>query len=140
MCADVVRKKNVVFDLNVTRQGHFVGKNIVVANVAIVSNVNSHHEEVSGTYSSNLAFPAGAMKGAELTNQVVVPDLQEAFFAFELHILGFAPEYGVFKNRISAAETCIAFDNGVCANLAAVTDFSFIFYDSERANLDILAE
>src|ERR1700682_469108 len=134
MTADVVRKKDVILNLDVTRQSSAIGKNVVVAHDAVVRDVHTHHEKVARADASCLRLAARPMERTEFTNQIVVADDQAARFAFELHVLRLASEYGVLKDTVSCSKLSKAFDNRVRTDFASCCDFDIIFDNDIRAN------
>src|SRR5436189_6081773 len=115
----IVRKKDVIFNLDVTSQGRAVGEDVVIANYAIVGDVHSHHQKVSRAKAFNSTFATAAMQRAKLANQIVIADDEAARFAFELDILGLATDHRVLEDPVALSDACIPLDHCVCANLAA---------------------
>src|SRR5262245_17882138 len=111
MRAHTVGKKNVILNRDVTSERHFVGKNIIVADNAVVCDVYSHHEKVARTYASRLPCSIGPVKGAKLADDIVVPNLEVARLPLELHILWLAANHRMLKDAITGTQTRKALDH-----------------------------
>ena len=129
MRAYTVGKKNVILDRDVSRERNFIRKNIIVADHTVVRDVYAHHEEVTRTNPRRLARTIGPVKRAELSDDIVVADLEKTRLTFELHILRLAADYSVFKDAISGPEAGVLLDDGVSPDLAIWPDFDVIFDD-----------
>ena len=140
MCANIVGEEDVIFNNDVPCESDLVRKDVVVADLTVVSYVNANHEEVARSDPSSFTFSVGAMESAELTYQVVVANSEKALLAFEFHVLGCAAKYCVFENSISLTKTCEAFDNGVRADFAVVANLNVVFDNSKRGDSDISAD
>jgi len=138
--ADIVRKKNVILNLDMSRKRHLVGEDVVVTDHAVVSDVYSHHEEVARADARCSSFPVGAMKSAILAYDVVVANLEIARLAFELYILRLAADYGVFKDAIPGAEASVSLDDSIGRNLAIWADFNVILDDGRGVDGHFLTE
>src|SRR5690349_8231417 len=134
MRAHVVRKKHVVLYCDMSRQRHFIGENVVVADRAVVRHVYPNHEEVARADARRLPCPVRAMKSAKLAHDVVVADLEKALFAFELDVLRLAAKHGVFVDAIPGPEPRKPLDYGISADLAIQTDFHVRFDYGGRMN------
>jgi hypothetical protein len=126
MCPHIVGKKNVVLDRDVARERHLVREDVVVANHAVMGHVNSDHEKVPRTDTGCQSFAVGAMKSAELANDIVVPDFEITGLAFELHILRFAPDHSVLEDPVAGADPGESFDYSVGSNLTIWPNFDVI--------------
>jgi hypothetical protein len=129
MRADVVGKKNVILDGYVSGEGDLVREDVVVADNTVVRNVNADHKKVSRTDASCQSFAVSPVKSAKLANDVVIADFEIALFAFELHILRFAADYGMLKNPVTGANPGEPFDYGVGSDFAIRPDFDVILDD-----------
>ena len=127
--ADVIGKKNVILDRDVPRERHFIREDVVVADHAVVSHVNPDHEKVARADARRQSFTVGAVKSAELANDVVVPDFEIALLAFELNILRLAADHSMLEDAIAGAETGEPFDYSVGSDLAIWANFDVIFDD-----------
>ena len=105
----------------------FVGEDVVVANHAVVRDVNSDHEEVAGPDPSLFAFAVCAMQRAKLANDIVVADLEKTPLAAKLQILWLTTKDRMFEDAIARADLRESFDDRVGANLAVGTDFNVVF-------------
>jgi hypothetical protein len=130
MRADVVGKKDVILDGDVSGKGDFVGEDIIVADTAVVRDVYADHEEVARSDPRRFTLAAGAMERAKLPNQVVVADLEETWLTFELHVLRLSANHGMLENAIARAHFSELLDDRVGANLAIWANFDVIFDDS----------
>jgi hypothetical protein len=102
--------------------------------------MNSDHKEVARPNLRDFSFAAGPMKGTKLSYEIVVTYVQEALLAFELHILRFTTENGVFKDAVAGAQVREPLDDGMGGNFAVVADYSLIFDDCIGTYSDILTE
>ena len=140
MRADIVRNKDVIFKCDVSGEGDFVSEDVVVADDAVVGDVNADHEEVARTDASGLFVTVGAMKGAKLSNHIVVADFEIAPLAFELQILRLTAQNRMFKNPIARANFRKPLDDGVGSDLAIWADFDVVFDDGCRMNGHFLTD
>jgi hypothetical protein len=129
MRADVVGKKNVILDRYVSGERDFVRKDVVVTDNTVVCDVNADHKKIARSDACRQSFAVGAMKRAELTNDVVVTDFEIAGLAFELNILRLAANHGVLKNAISGANFGESFDYSIGSDLAIWANFDVILND-----------
>jgi len=127
--AHIVGKKNVILDRYVPGECDFVRENVVVTDNTVVRNVNADHKKISRAGARYQSFAAGPVKSAELTNDVVVADLEIAGLAFKLHILRFAADYGMLKNPVPGADSGESFDYGIGSDLAIWANFDVILDD-----------
>jgi hypothetical protein len=127
MRADIVGKKDVILNGDVSGKRDFVGEDIIVAYTAVMRDVYAHHEEVARTDPRHLIFAAGAMKRAKLPNQVVVANLEEAWLTFELYVLRLSANHGMLEDPVARADFSELLDNRVCANLTIWANFDVIF-------------
>jgi hypothetical protein len=134
MRADVVGKKNVILDGYVSGEGDLVREDVVVADNTVVRNVNADHKKVSRTDASCQSFAVSPVKSAKLANDVVIADFEIALFAFELHILRFAPDYGVLEDPVSGADSSESFDYSIGSNLTIWANFDVILDDGSGMN------
>lgn len=130
--ADVVGKKNVIFDDDMSRECNFVRKNVVVADDAVVRDVRSDHQEVARSDARRLVCAAGPVQRAKLANDVVVADFQVTALAVKLHVLRLAAHDGVFEDAVSGPDFRKLFDDGVSPNLAIWANFHVIFDNGGR--------
>ena len=130
----------MIFHGNVSSQRGAVGKDIVVADLAIVCDVNAYHEKIPRTNPRNLSLSTRPMEGAKLSYQIVVADFEVALFTLELNVLWFATNYGMFENTISRTQPGEAFDDGMSMNLAALTNKHIIFNDDERSDPNVVRD
>jgi len=126
MRPNVVRDKNVVLDDDVSRQRDLVREYVVVADNAVVSNVNADHQKIAGSDAGDLVFPVRPVQRAKLPNDVVVADFEVTALAAKLHVLRFAADNGVLENAISGAQPGITLNDGVGADIAVWADFDVI--------------
>jgi hypothetical protein len=111
--ADIIGKKDVVFDFYVARERNLVGKDVVVTDYAVVRNVNAYHQKVARAYAGRLAFAARAMYGHELAYKVIVAYNKTRRFIPELNVLRRAAQDGVLGYTVTASYSRVAFDDGV---------------------------
>src|ERR1051325_5592834 len=134
MRTDIVGKKNMILDRDVTRERNFVREDVVVTNNAVVGHVDSDHEKVARADAGCQAFAVGPMKSAELANDVVIADFEIARLAFELNILWLAADHSVLENAVACAEASESFDYSVGTDLAIWANFDVILDDGCRMN------
>lgn len=137
MDADFVGKKNVILRHDVAGEGRAVGKDAIVSQPAVVCDVDPDHEKISRADLRHFMLARRTMNGHAFANQVIVADREVAAFAFELHVLRFPAERGVFEDAISFAQRRVAFDNGVRTDFAARPDPHAVFNDDVRSDLYI---
>jgi len=128
MRAHIVGKKNVILDRYVPGECDFVRENVVVTDNTVVRNVNADHKKISRAGARYQSFAAGPVKSAELTNDVVVADLEIARLAAELHVLRLTADYGMLKDAIPGAEPCVSLDDSIGRDLAIRANFHVILY------------
>ena len=107
----------------------FVSEDIVVADDAVVRDVNADHEEVARTDASCLSLAARAMKRAKLPNHVVVADFEIAPLALKLQILGLAADNSVLENVIPSPDFREFLNDGVGSDLTIWANFDVVFDD-----------
>ena len=127
----------MIFNNYVSGQRYTVGKDVVVADFTVVSDVDADHEEVARADASKVAFSIGAVQGAELSNQVVVADVKKARLTFEFDVLGLTADHGVFKDSITGTQPSEAFDNCVGTNLTIVTNLDILLDYGKRPNANV---
>jgi hypothetical protein len=119
----------VIFDRDVARKRHVVGKDVVVTDHAVVRDVHSHHEEVARADARCFALTVSAVESAILANDIVVAYFEIARLAFELQILRLTADYGMLEDAIPGADASVLLDDGIGPNLAIWANFRVIFYD-----------
>src|SRR5262249_53742763 len=134
MRAHAVRKKNVIFDRDMSGQRHLIGKDVVVTDDAVVRDVDADHEEVARADTRRLAGAVSAVKRAELANQVIVAYLKVTLLAFELYVLRLAAQNGVLKDPVAGAESRKSLDYGIRGYLAIGPNFDVVLYYGGRMN------
>ena len=106
-----------------TREGDTVCEDIIVADDAVVREVDSNHQKVAGTNPCRLTLAGGAVEGAKLPNEIIVANYQVTQLTLELYMLWLAPEDSMFENAIPLAQAGKAFDYRMSANLTVVAYF-----------------
>src|SRR5262245_5870319 len=124
----------MIFDDDMARECNLVSEDVVVADFTVVCDMDSYHEEVSRTNLGRLPFTTGAMKSAELANQVVITDVQKALFVFELYVLGFASQHCVFEDPVSCSQPSKALDDSMCGHIATIANLHVCLNYGERTN------
>jgi hypothetical protein len=124
----------------VAGKSHVIRKNIIVCDIAVMSNVNPDHEKVPRSYSSRLSLSTGAVQSAEFADCVVVAYYKAASLVCELYILRFTTNHSVFEDTITGSHGGITLDNRVGADLASVADLHIILDDGVRTNTNILSD
>ena len=81
-----------------------LAKRVVVAQHAVVRDVDADHQEVAVADARRLALAARAVNRHVLAYQVVVADDQPARLAPELHVLRLAAEDGVLVDAVARAQ------------------------------------
>jgi hypothetical protein len=137
MRAHAVRKKHVVFYCYMTGQGYLIGKNVVVADGAVVRHVYANHEKVPRADAGRLARSIRSMQRAKLANDVVVADLEKTLFAVELNILRLAADDRVLGDAIARSEARKPLDYGVSTDFATWTHFHVVFDYGGRMNVHL---
>lgn len=132
-----VRQEHVVFNNDVTCQCNLVRKNVVVANLTIVCDVNANHKEVSRADVRGEALAIRAVKSRKLSNEVVIADHQATCLTFEFNVLRFAAKYSMFVNLVSRTQFRIPLDHSVSANLAVFSDDYVVLNNDVRPNPDV---
>jgi len=117
----------VIFNLAVAGNGCVIGEDVVITNHAIMSDVYSHHQEITRADARSPTLATGAMQRAILSNQVVIADDEAALFAFELYVLRFASQNDMLKDAIALAHGCVFLDHCVGADLAPCADGHIAF-------------
>lgn len=107
----------------------FVSEDVVVADNAVVRDVNADHEKVARADVRGLAFAVRAMKRAKLSNHVVVADFEIAPLAFELQILRLAANHRMLKNVIPGPDFCEFFNDGVGSDFTIRANFNVVLYN-----------
>jgi hypothetical protein len=138
MRADVVRKKDVVFDRDVARQSNFVSEDVVIAHDAIMRDVNANHQEVARAYAGRFAFTSRAVYGHELAYQIIIADDEAGRLAPELQVLRRAAEDSVLTDAVAASKGRVALDDRVGVYLAASANRHVIFDNDIRAYANII--
>ncbi len=135
--ADFIREKDVILHTDVTSQRSPIGENAVVTHHAVMCNVDTDHNKVSGTNAGDLIFASGAMDSHALADPVVVPDDQKTALTLELYVLRLASEGGMLKHGVPFAQSGVTFDHGVCRDLASGADYHLRLDDSIGSDLNI---
>ena len=116
-----------------------VCEDIIVADDAVVRDVDSNHQKVAGTNSCRLTLAGGAVEGAKLSNEIIVANYQMTNLAFELHMLWLASEDSMFENAVPVAQAGKAFDHRMRANLTVVAYFDMLLNNRISSNANPLA-
>src|SRR5205085_5341079 len=74
MTADIVRQEGVILYADVTGEGHVVGADDVVADLAIVRDMHADHQKVARADARRRACAARAMERHILADQIIVTD------------------------------------------------------------------
>ena len=109
-------------------QRYLIRKNVVVANHTVMRDMNANHEEVARADPRGLPLAVRPVKSAKLANNVVVANIEETLFAFELNVLRLAPDHGMFVNAVPGAEPGKTFNHGISRDLAIRANFDFVLY------------
>ena len=113
-------------------QSRPIGKDTIVFQDAVVSDVHTDHEIISRADACCHVLTRGAMNGHIFANQIVIADQESARFAPEFHILRFASEGGMFENAIPFAQGRVALHDRMRSDLAAGADEHALFDDGVR--------
>ena len=116
----------MVLKCDVSGERDFVGEDVVVADHAVVCDVNANHKKVARADTRRFTFAVRAMKGAKLANHIVVANLEMAPLTLELQILRLATEDRMFKNPVPRADFRKPLYDRVGANLTIWANFDFI--------------
>ena len=127
----------MILNNNVSGQGCSVSKNIVVPDFAIVSDVHTDHEEVSRTNSRCCSFATRSVNRAKFANEIIGADVEETFFVFELDVLRFAAEHGMFENSIARSQPGELFDYGVGGDITTISNFGIAFNNNVGPNPNV---
>jgi hypothetical protein len=93
----------VIFNGHIAGEGDPVCEDIIVADDAIVRDVDSNHQEVAGTNACRLTLAGGAVQGAKLPNEIIVANYQLTQLTFELYMLWLSSEDNMFENAVPIA-------------------------------------
>lgn len=127
MRANVVRKKHVILDRDMAREGHLICKDIVVANHAIVRDVHTHHEKVARPDARRFTRAVRPVQRTKLANQIIVANLEKTLFPLELGVLRFAAHHGVLVNTVPRAQPRKTLNNCIRRDLAIGANFHVVF-------------
>jgi hypothetical protein len=125
---NVIRKKNVVLNRDMAREGHLIRKDIIVANLAVMRDVHPNHEKVARTDSRRLPLAVRPVESAELAYQIIIANLQETLFAFELNVLRLAADNRMLEYSVARAQACKTFDHGISRDLTIRANFDVVLY------------
>ena len=92
MYAHKTTDNGAVFNRDVTRQTRRVRDHVVVANGAVVSDVDISHQHISVTNACVFAFAGAFMNRHHFAQNVVVAEAEKAAFAFILGVLRFVTQ------------------------------------------------
>ena len=118
----------MILNFYMPRQRHFIRKDIVIPNHAVMRHVHPNHEKVARADLSGLPLAVCPVKSAILANNIVVANLEETLFAFELNVLRLATNNRVLINAVARSETCKTFDHGIRRDLAIGANYDFVLY------------
>jgi hypothetical protein len=127
MSADSIGKEYVIFDLDVTGKSDFVRKSVVIADHAVVCDMNSDHQEVARADAGLPSAAAGAVQSDALAYDVGLADNQAADFALKFHVLRKSAKDSMLRYAVSPSERRKLFDDRVRCNFAAFTDHDVVF-------------
>ena len=128
MTADVRRQKGVILNCDVTSQGHAIGADVVVADLAIVRDVHADHQKVARADARRVAFAARAMERHILADQIIVADDELRRLTAKLHVLRLAAQGCMLKDVIARAQSRVSFDDCMRADLTLCAD-SYVRFD-----------
>ena len=124
---------------HVARKRHVVGDDDVVAQLAVVGDVDVGHEEVARADARDGLILNGADRDrAVFADHVVVADFKGRVFARVLLVLGLAAHGGVLKDPVAAADAGAAGDRHVAVEHGARADHDVGTDDAERSDLDVI--
>ena len=121
-------------------QQHVIGKDDVVADLAIVGDMGANHQQVMIADLRRLSLVQGAVDGAILAKRVVRADQHPADFFGHLRVLRRSAQDRSFHHAIAGAECHAAFDDDAAGQLAAVADFRIGFDNRVGTDDDIAAD
>ena len=119
----------MIFKCDVSGQSHFVREDVVVADNAVVRDVNADHEKVARTDARRFSLAVRAMERAKLPNYIVVADFEIAPLALKLQILRLAAENSMLENTIPGPDFCESFDYSIGSDLTIWANFNVVLYD-----------
>ena len=90
------------------------------------------HEEVARPDARRLTAAIRAVERTKLANDIVVANLEKAFFACELNVLRLATDDGVFVDAIPRAQPRKSLDHSIGADLAIRPNLHVIFNNRGR--------
>jgi hypothetical protein len=130
-CSD----RRVVSDINVPSQGSSVGKNDVIPYVAIVSDMNTRHQEIS-TSEYRLATPSrgSSIDGNEFSDDVVITNLEKGLLASILEVLRIGTDGAVAVEPVISADFGRALDDSERPHRAIFPDDNMVSNNGIRTH------
>jgi hypothetical protein len=112
--------------MNMTGKSGIVGKNTVIAHLAVMSHMNIDHQEITAADPGyRTAFLSSPVQGAMLANHIVITYFQKGSFSAVLLILTVLAESSKLKNPVPLSDFGRPPENTVGRNPGISTDLNF---------------
>src|SRR5690606_37768208 len=139
--ASVSAQQRPVTHFHVARDADVVGKYRMVADHAVVGNMDVRHQQVVVTDARVSAAKASApVQGAASADDIVRTDLQPGFLAFELLVGRVLTDGGKLVDPVVAANAGIGLDHHMRGDLCACADLDAGTDNAPRTDLDVVRE
>jgi hypothetical protein len=120
-----------VIDGHVPGERPVIGKDTVIPHFTVMGDMRIGHKQVVVTDYRLAAFTGPDVKSAVFPDDIIVPDLQEAFLSFIFQVLRLASDYRSAKNLTVISDNGIPFDQAMAADLATPADTDKITHNTE---------
>ena len=129
-----------LFDRYVTPHLDRVGNNNIVADCAIVGNMNVRHQQTIAADSRFHVFSCPAIERAKFPDCCSVADLERCFFVLEFQILRKCRDNRPFVYSTVFSDSCAVSTIHVRAELRSIVDDNIAFDDRVWTNGYVVAE
>ena len=120
----------IILNLDVTRQRRTIGHDDVIAQSAVVSDVNVCHQQIvaaNASHASALGRPS--VECNEFPDGVLVADDKTSGFTAVFNVLRRQAEGGIWKDTVCAPNLCDPFDHHMGHYFAVVADLDALSED-----------
>lgn len=139
VCGGEAGNDDVVLDDDMSGEADGIGKDDVIAELAIVGHVRITEQQVVGTDACRQILVGAAVNCGVFTKHIVVADFEIGGLADVFEVLGFSTDGSEGEKLISLADLRVALDDDVRVEHAFIAEFDLRADHAKRTNPDLVA-